>query len=44
VTESTLSVAMATANGEVDSGARSQAEVARVHAKIMLCAMGRGNA
>jgi hypothetical protein len=44
VTESTLSVAMATANGEVDSGARSQAEVARVHEKNMLCEMGGGNA
>jgi len=44
VTESTLSVAMATSNGEVESGARSQAEVARVHVKNMLGAMGGGNA
>jgi hypothetical protein len=43
VTESAMSVAMATANGEVDSGARSQAEAARVHVKIM-CAMGGCNA
>jgi len=36
VTESTPSVAMATANGEVESGARSQAEAARVHVKSVL--------
>jgi hypothetical protein len=44
VTDSALSVAMATANGEFESGARSQAVVARVHAENMLCAMVGGNA